>query len=604
MNREKIKRKLISIIKLDLFQELIFAGIGCLFFFILYPFFPKRYWNKTYRNIFILILILSFLLILLIFNQANPKRNFFKINYKRNIILFSIFNFAMLYFLLFRTSFGINGISGDNFYRSAYITQMAYSGYPQDFAYKGLSAFMAPLYWYFLALLARLFQIKPYKMLKIGLLIIYYIFPIILYEIWKKIYNKKMAFIVTILSFFVFYDTTALDHFIGYMLIVPFFLYYYENFACKKFTRKDYIIGGFLGSIVFCTFFFYFLIIPIYYLISLIQNKDEFRDNFKHILYISLSLLLFSSWFWVPYLKDIITIGFESHQQKYYSGGLLSMPFKDYFTFGVGGAIQFFGLIYIIRKYKVSRDIKILGNIILSVYILYLIGFIGMMINNPINHGRFLRISSYALIISSSIFYVRFFYFIANNDNLVKYKINLNIKQIEIYILIFIIASQNYRIFTYISNSSSYEAALEEDYPSKTIDIFKELDYEDKVFLTNEWRVAAYIPIYLFLLPNPYFSHPSALYNERVEFLVELSECDSSKKFHKKIINNKFGPIHYFFLDVEDNSTKLVFDVAVEKFPDGREYYEIEFERELFEDENLFEEIIIDGKLIYRTKKI
>jgi hypothetical protein len=508
----------------------------------------------------------------------------------------------MLYFLLFETSFGINGISGDNFYRSAYITQMAYSGYPQDFAYKGLSAFMAPLYWYFLALIARLFQINPFKMLKIGLLITYYIFPIILYEVWKKIYNKKIAFIITTISFLVFFDTTALDHFIGYLLIIPFIMYYLENFTNKEFTRKDYIIGGFFGSIVFCTFYFYFLIIPIYYLISLIHNRNEFRNNIKHILYITLSLLLFSCWFWVPYLKDILFIGFESHQQKYFTFSMLGLPIQDYFIFSTGGAIQFIGLIYIIRKYKLSRDLRILGNLILSVYIIYIIGFIGIMIKNPITHVRFFHISIYALIISSSIFYVRFFYFITNNGILAKSIMNLDFKQIAIYILIFLIFFENYRIFYNMTISSSYEAACEEDYPKDLIEIFEELDYEDKVFLTNKWRVAAYIPIYLFLLPNPYFSHPSALYNERVKFLVELSECDSSKKFYDKIIDNEFGSIDYFFLSLRHNATKLVFDVAIEKFPDGRDYYEIEFDRELFEDEDLFEELEIDGKIIYKTK--
>ena len=191
MNKDKVKTPILSLFKLDIIQEITFSGIGCIFFMILYPFFPDHYWDKTFRTTFILVLLLAFLFIFLIFNQADPQGNFFKINYKRNIILFSILNFAILYFLLYNTSFGINGMSGDNFYRSAYITQMAHSGYPQDFIYKGHSAFMAPFYWYLLALLARLFQIKPFKMLRIGLLITYYIFPIILFETWKKIYSFK-----------------------------------------------------------------------------------------------------------------------------------------------------------------------------------------------------------------------------------------------------------------------------------------------------------------------------------------------------------------------------------------------------------------------------
>jgi len=146
-----------------------------------------------------------------------------------------------------------------------------------------------------------------------------------------------------------------------------------------------------------------------------------------------------------------------------------------------------------------------------------------------------------------------------------------------------------------------YEGTLEEDRPAALIDIFEELDYEDKVFLTTKYRVAAFIPIYCFLLPIPYYSHPSALYNERVKFLVELSECESSNKFHKKVVENEFEPIDYFFLDREKNNTVFTFEVAVETFPDGRKYYEIEFERTLFLNPRLFKEKIIDGKIIYKT---
>ena len=133
-------------------------------------------------------------------------------------------------------------------------------------------------------------------------------------------------------------------------------------------------------------------------------------------------------------------------------------------------------------------------------------------------------------------------------------------------------------------------------------DVFEELDYENKVFLTSEWRVAAFIPIYLFLLPHPYFNHPSALYNERVKFLIELTECETSKECYEKIINNKFDPIHYIYLELEDNNTHLTLDISIDNFPEGREYYEIEFNIYLFQDEEYFEEIEINGEIIYRTK--
>ena len=135
--------------------------------------------------------------------------------------------------------------------------------------------------------------------------------------------------------------------------------------------------------------------------------------------------------------------------------------------------------------------------------------------------------------------------------------------------LILTIFLQSYWVLRNISESPSYQQAYDEDINYNLIEIFEELDYEDKVFLTSKFRVAAYLPIYLFLLPNPYFTHPCALYNQRLKFLEELSECETSKEFYEKIMDCKFGPIDYFFLD-SVNSTDFVFTAPTEEFPAGR----------------------------------
>lgn len=602
MKKEKFKESTLSFFKLDIIQELFFSAIGCGLFFLIYHFFPKQYWDETYRTTIILILGLSFFLIFILLNQIHSERGIFKIDYKRNIILFSILNFAGYLFIFYNSNWGYGGLAADNFYRTAYITRMYHSGYPQDFAYKGLSAFYSPFYWYCLALIAIIFQIPPYKMVRIGLLLSAYVMPIVLFEMWKKIYNKKLAFIITIISSIYLVNIYSPDHMIGALLIIPYIMYYFENCTNKEFLKKDYVYAGIIGSIAFTTYFYYFIIIPIYYLIALIQNKDNFRKNLKHFVYITLSLMIFSSWFWAPLAKDIIIIGFESHQNRYLQPSALHYPLLGYFGFNVWSFFTTLGIIYIIRRYRFSNDIKILGNLILSIHIAFLLGFFGILIRFPIMHERLNVISTYILMVSSSIFYFKFFYFVFNNHLLTRNNLNLDLFQIEIYLLISIMIVQYSVNLHYITTTNGYEAAKKGNSMHEQREIFEELDYEDKVFLTNEWRVAMFLPIYLYLLPNPYYSHPSALYNQRIEMLIELSECETPKEFHKKIFNNKFGPIDYFYLDLENNGTKLVLDVAIEKFPEAREYYEIEFKIELFQDNDLFEEIIIDGELIYRTK--
>ena len=603
-----IKTKLSDFFHIDIVQELFYAGVGTLPFILIFNFFPSIFWEEPYRNIIIAIIVLSFFFVFLIFNRPNAGKELFKTDYKRNIILFTIFNLVILIFLFFRTDFGPNGVHQDNFYRSAFITQMAYSGLPQDFAYKGFSAFMAPLYWYILALIAKIFHIKPYKMVKIGFLLSYYILPIFLYESWKKIFNSKKSFFITA-SFFTFIanylEIIWMDHMISYMFFIPFFIYYFENYLKKEFTKKDYIIAGLIGSLLITTFYLYFILVPIYLSISLIQDKvqnniEKFREKLVRIFYISIFIIIFSSWFWIPLTLSIIFIGLESHQNLFFPKYALDMPFQAYLELNLFGLVLLIGVIFIIMKYKSSFLLKILGNLVLSVYILYLLGYIGLLIGYPIVHYRVLIVSHYILIVAFALFYIEFFQILKDSEILTKYRGKINIQTVEIFVFIIIIFNQNYVNSVELYKSDYYERSLNEDIPDE-VEIFSELDYENKVFLTQYYEVAAFLPIYLFIVNNPHLSHPSSLNNERIRFLKELSECDSAKEFYKKIMESKFGPIDYFILEpCDENATEFLFDTAELEYYPNRMTVKIYFQADLF-DSSYFEEEKIKGEIIYKT---
>jgi len=604
-----LKEKFLAITRIDFIQELFYSGLGLLALIFLYGIFPEFFWDEPYRNIICSIIVLSFFIIFIILNQPNSKCKIFKIDYKRNIILFTIFNLAILLFLFYRTEYGLNGIRQDNFYRSAYITQMANSGYPQDFAFKGYSAFMAPLYWYILALIAYAFQIEPYKMLKIGFLAAYYILPILLFEVYKKIFNKKISFFITV-TFFTFianYEELLfwVDHLISYMFFIPFFIYYFENYTNKEFTRKDYLKAGILGSMLVCTFYLYFILVPIYLLISMIQNKikddfDNFKDKFKRILIITVYIIIFSSWFWIPLTINIIFNGLESHQNYFFPKYALDMPFEAYFELNLFSILLILGVIFILMKYSSSNLIRILGNLVISVYILYLLGYFGLLIGFPLVHYRVLVVSHYILLIAFVLFYIDFFHILKKESVLRQIKQKINIQTVEIFLLIILIFYQNYENTIDLSNSKYYERSIDQEVPEE-VDIFIELDYENKVFLTQYYEVAAYLPIYLFVVHNAHFSHPSALNNERIKFLRELSECDSSNEFYRKILNSKFGPIDYFILEpCDDNATLFLFDTAEIEYYPGRSDVKIYFRAEIFESSH-FERRKIKGEIIYKV---
>ena len=600
---------LLELSKIDVIQEFFYAGIGTIALIILYPFFPSYFWDEPYRDVICSIIVITFFFAFIILNQPNAKREMFKVNYKRNIILFTIFNLAILNFLFFQTDFGCNALHQDNFYRSAYITQMAYSGIPQDMNYKGYSAFMAPLYWYLLALIAIVFHIESYKMVRIGFLISYYILPILLYEFWKKIFNNKTSFLITAIFFtFIanYFEIIWMDHLIGYMFFIPFFIYYFENYTNKDFTKKDYIIAGIIGSVLVCTFYLYFILVPIYLLINLIQdifqdNLEIYKKKFKRIMIITIFIFIFSLWFWIPLTLNIVLIGLENHQNNFFPKYALDMPFEAYFKLNLFSVILILGLVFILMKYKSSKLFRILGNIVFSVYILYFLGYIGLLIGFPLVHFRVLVVSHYVLIIAFVLFYIEFFRILKENNLLKQFKQKVSIKSVEIFLIIIIIFYQNYENTVDLYKSDYYERSLNQEVPEE-VEIFKELDYKNKVFLTQYYEVAAFLPIYLFIANNPHFSHPSALNNERINFLEDLSECESSKEFYKKIMESKFGPIDYFILEQCDaNATEFLFDTAqIEHYP-YRMNVKIYFREELFESESYFERHRIKGEIIYQT---
>ncbi|MFX0072592.1 MAG: arabinofuranosyltransferase, partial [Candidatus Hermodarchaeota archaeon] len=172
---------------------------------------------------------------------------------------------------------------------------------------------------------------------------------------------------------------------------------------------------------------------------------------------------------------------------------------------------------------------------------------------------------------------------------------------VEIVLIIIIIFYQNYENTVELYKSTEYKESLTEEIPDE-IDIFLELDYKDKVFLTQYYEVAAYLPIYLFVVHNAHYGHPSSLNNERLYFLMELSECKSSKEFYNKIMNSKFGPIDYFILEPDDdNATKFVFDAGqMESFP-YRSNVKIYFEEDLFESRAYFKKLKIKGEIVFKT---
>lgn len=441
-----------NLFKIDFIQEVFISLLGAFIFFLILLIVPKRLLfargrSRDYPKIFLSIIILSFLFIFILFNQKSTKIKLLEINYKRNIILFSIFNFATQCVLFFFTKFGI------------YL-----------FTSKNLKFFLIDSYSNF----------RPFYFFNYYFLFFFSLIPIILFEAWKKIYDEKISFFISVISSVFLLKPFYIDILIGILFIMPFILYYIENIKKKVFSKRDYIIGGILGAIILCCFYVIFLILLLYVLIRLILNYKELKENFKQVLIILGLTLFFSCWVLILLFINLIFVEQSINQEWNLKNFLIEFTyFAETSIISFSGVFLICGIIYIIKKYNVSRELRILGNFLLSFFIFFLIAFLGIVFNIYIFQFRFFPLFLYITIIASCIFYVRFFHLLNNGKIFRNYKFKGNFHQVEIFLLIFIFFSQAYFNLYNIYEAEYHESAVKRENPDNVIDTFYEYEYKE-----------------------------------------------------------------------------------------------------------------------------
>jgi len=410
------------------------------------------------RKIAISFIIFVFILIFFLLNNDNYR---FLEKIKRkisihdlNTIVFSVLFYILIFLLFYDTDYTLYGIFGDNIYRISYVEKLRQDLTFQDFFYKNKSAFYSPLYWYLLAICANLLKISSYKILKIGLLFCCLELPFLIYNVWKFFFKPSISFKITsfFFIFIAFEDLYSIDHILSYCFILPYFLFYYEKcfrkdlFQSDIFNKIEYIIGGFIGALLFLNYFYYFLFIGSYLFIKFLKKPKKFVDkHLKHYFYLILITFIFSSIFLIPLAIDIFQYGFDSKQNLYFKEIMIEIPFllSNLSDITIENSITFLGFFLLIVVSKRTRIEKKLYESSLTIILLFFIGIFSILIRFPIFHIRLIPIFNYINIISFSLFVENIKIGNSPNQNNknqiynLKNKISKKSKQLLIFIIIF-----------------------------------------------------------------------------------------------------------------------------------------------------------------------
>lgn len=501
--------------------------------------------------------------------------------------LLSIFFTTSVLLILKNTPYSFGGTTGDPGFHIAYITKFAFANNFVDFYYKDLPSFYPPLYFYILGKLATLFDIAPYAMLKIGLVITLFLLPFLVYVFWSFLVGRNQAILIVAVLFFIEPFHKPSDY-LSQLIFIPWWIIFISNGAHKKSNVWFVVIGGIIGSLIFQTFYYWFLIGGVSVFVDIAFQKiflnfsnRQVLTKIKNKFVVLLSTALLSSYYWAPYIYSMWSNGgWNQLQARDFSLSNVFLAFP-LFSFDLQGILLLIGAIHLVLTFRSDKVSFGLLSILLSTYLFMVIGYVAIIFDNPLKANIGMRLVPTILAIS----------FLRCVGNLWKNKVWEKLKigngRFLFEVLLIIIAlfiGQNY-VHNIINEGVN--AANETKYPEEFLRVFHDIfgyENQDKVMFADASYsgLATYLPIYTFVSPNAHYSHPAAIFYERIEFINKLAELDDATLFAAAIMNNKYSKIDYILLEPEGSFYRYKY--GDDNFPFGRKSMTIYFSQSMFDD--------------------
>jgi galactan 5-O-arabinofuranosyltransferase len=497
-----------------------------------------------------------------------------------SVLVLSFYVTTMFVFLFRNTAYGLNGVQGDAQFITASITKYAYYGGLVDFSYHGLSAFYPPLYFYAMGKLAWLGHIEPYKIVKWGPVLVAFLGTLLIYFVWSRFVNRTFALLFTFVSvlinpFLILYKPYE---FMILTLMIPWWFFFVmptkKTFANKKKYIGFLLLGGWIGSLLFQTYYYWFFIFGLYTCIQAIADFIQER-SVKHLLqkykssfWVLGLTFLFSLFYLAPLLGDFMKYGVEPLQNRWFRPSMLDLP-----TYNLANTVNIIYFIGLVSLFWFSQQNELMKKLLLllgAAYAWKLLGHLGIALNKPLLHVKGDNLIQLILVAG-------FCYFIYSLSALKDLKSRW--KPILLFALLYLFASLGQDITQIVKSPLYAQAQKEQVLPE--VAVLKKMDCKGKVFLSDNMKLSAYLPVFDFFNLNGPFSHHSSRRDERVLFLQALSQFHDPQFIAWMLTYNQYDKVDFVSLP-QGQMKKVSIEDWSSPFPMSKKTVQITFDPQIF----------------------
>jgi galactan 5-O-arabinofuranosyltransferase len=353
---------------------------------------------------------------------------------------------------------------------------------------------------------------------------------------------------------------------ISLVVFMPWALYYVAGLRLRMvdgvaawetatLQRRDWIIGGLIGGLVFMTYYYYFFLLIVWLPIQLLVDlrAGGWRGawaKYRPMALMGLVMMAVSAVYWAPLMSDLLRFGMHSYQNRWFQPHMYGLPFDVINNWK--GLLGIVGLLALAPSNKLARGILVMLIALLGYQ---LVGHLGIYRTFPLLHVRMVGMEEHLIQVGLILGGLKLLSLVRDFTGSVWEK-GLAVAFATVY------AISISMMYTYEINDNNTNLARDYRQPDLLgIEGFNAMA-KDKVFLTNRLDLAALRPLYLFICPNAHYTHPASRYRERVKLLTLLQYSKDADFIAWMLQFNKYNRVDYVILD---NGHLDIFD---DNFPD------------------------------------
>lgn len=506
--------------------------------------------------------------------------------------------------MLHGTPWGPNGLSGDQSFRTEFITRFASSWQTADYTYADLPAFYPPAYFWVLGRLAATIGLEPWRIVKYGAVISAALVPLVTYLLWRLLVSDRVAGVISILPLVIAIYLAPYLWLVAFA-IVPWWVLVIRGAHGVPGGASPFLLGV-LGGLLFLSYYYYFFVVGIgvvTYVVVQVASRSEIRHRLRFISVVLGVSALVSMAYWLPLTVSILTVeGAQSLANDYFAPNH-ALPDVPYTTVTAFAALSLLGAIHLVVTWR-SLTSRALIYLLGAIIALWVFGFVTAIAGFPLVPVRSLTLIPIILMASGVI---AAFDICRLTARRVSRQSGRRVWTSFALVGALFATLAGRTFVASVADGGSITAAHGTPLPNGSLPPYapasarpadvsanKIRDTIDRgyvgttppVVLSTRADVLALNTYHGFNQWQVYYAHPASQFRKRVAFLHELAVLDDPARFAELSAVNSYDEINAFVL--RDGGEYLVLQYQEENFPNGYKLESIEFPRRLF-DERMFE---------------